>query len=71
MELHGRDLIGSGTALNRKAEEEHGQDKQWDSRAMNSFAAAMNSDEMRRQSLAEKGLEQLGKSRAKTGAAED
>lgn len=36
-------------------------DGQWNSRAMNSFAAAMNSEKMRRQSLAEKGLEQLGK----------
>ena len=46
-----------------------GMDTLGNSKALNSYAMAMNSDEMRRQSLAEKGLEQLGKSRAKTGLA--
>lgn len=46
-------------------------DGQRNSKAVNSYAAAMNSDEMRRQSLAEKGLEQLGKGYAENGKATD
>lgn len=44
---------------------------QGNSRAMNSFAAAMSCDEMLRQNLAEKGLEQLGKGYAENGKATD
>ena len=59
--------------LDRKSSGEvrHRMDAHGNSKALNSSAAAMKGDEWYGQSLAEKGLEQLGKSRAKTGAAED